>query len=129
MTGISVTVCPFFFGYAGSRSVQRAAIDFYRRCLSARAMLPKEQVQLHYSIDPVAPRIEVTWLDGTKYSPPILEGCTAQGLIQSVMEEAWLMRDKLEASGKNLQPLSIDDYKWNDIIAWKKAKKKAAAKK
>lgn len=123
MTDIKVTLCPYFFGYGGARSVQRSAIDFYRRCLSGRAMLPKDKVQLHYTVDPVAPRVEVTWLDGTTYSPPLLEGCTAQNIVQSIMEEAWMVRDRLEASGKNLQPLSIDDYRWNEVIQWKKQKK------
>jgi hypothetical protein len=127
MERIDVTVCPLFFGFGPS--IQRTALEFYRRCLSARSLLPKDRVHLHYSVEYVSPKIVVTWVDGTTFSPPLFEGGTAQSIIQRVMEQAFLQRDRLEASGKQLQPLTIDDYKWNEVIKFKKEKKAAASKK
>lgn len=123
---IDITVCPYLFGYGPS--IQRTALNFYRRCLSGRSAFPKDKVSLTYSIDLVMPKITVTWLDGSKYSPTLLEGMEPQAVIQKIMEQAWLQRDKLEASGKELNPLSIDDYKWNEVIKFKKEKKAAAKK-
>lgn len=124
---IEITVCPFFFGYGPS--VQRTALNFYRRCLGGRTSFPKDKIFLHYSIDYITPKIVITWIDGTTYSPLLLDGITPQGLIQKIMEQSWLHRDKLEASGKELKPLSIDDYKWNEVIKFKKEKKSASKKK
>ena len=124
MDKIEIMICPFFFGYGPS--IQRSVLTFYRRCLSGRSSVPKDKISLVYSVDLVSPKITVHWIDGTTYSPPVLEGVTAQGLIQRIMEQAWLQRDKLEASGKELKPLSIDDYKWNEVIKFKKVKKASA---
>lgn len=124
---LDIRICPFFFGYGPS--VQRAVLNFYRRTLGGRSSFAKDKISLTYSIDHIAPQITVTWLDGTTYSPPVLDGVTPQGLIQKIMEQAWLQRDKLEASGKELKPLSIDDYKWNEVIKFKKEKKAGGKKK
>jgi hypothetical protein len=126
ITKIDVTVSPFVFGFG--HTLQKTVMDFYRKCLAARSAFPKDKVHLHYSIDYVAPRVEVTWQDGSVFAPPLLEGTNSQTLVQTIMEQAWLVRDRLEASGKVLQPLPIDDYKWNELIQFQKAKKVAAAK-
>ncbi|KAH9600621.1 hypothetical protein LSM04_006064 [Trypanosoma melophagium] len=126
MEKIKITVSPFLFGYGDT--LQKAVLDFYRRAISARAPFPKDKIFLFYSIDAITPRIEVTWLDGTTYVPPVLEGVRPQDLIQMVMEEAWLASDRMSAEGRVLNPLAIDDYKWEQLIVFKKARDKEAAK-
>jgi hypothetical protein len=121
---ITVTICPFLFGYG--HTIQKAVLDFYRRALSARSPYPKDKIFLNYTVDRITPRIDVTWLDGTVYTPPMLEGCTCQDLIQMVMETAWLQADKMDAAGRQLQPLAIDDFKWEQLIVFKKKREKDA---
>ncbi|CCW64023.1 unnamed protein product [Phytomonas sp. EM1] len=126
MEKINVTVSPFLFGYG--HNIQKAALDFYRRALSARAPFPNDKIFLYYSIDPITPRIEVVWLDGEVYVPPMIEGISAQDLIQMVMEQAWLAGDRMSAAGRPLNPVAIDDYKWEELIIFKKKRAKEAAK-
>ncbi|KEG06877.1 hypothetical protein DQ04_11821020 [Trypanosoma grayi] len=126
MERITVTVSPLLFGYG--HTLQKAVLDFYRRAISARAPFPKDKVFLFYAVDHVTPRIEVKWLDGTTYAPPVLEGASAQDLIQMVMEEAWLAADRMGAEGRVLNPIAIDDYKWEQLIVFKKVRDKEAAK-
>lgn len=126
MEKITITVSPFLFGYG--HTLQKAVLDFYRRAISARAPFPKDKVFLFYSIDHITPRIEVTWLNGTTYAPPLLEGTSPQDLIQMVMEEAWLAADRMGAEGRVLNPLAIDDYKWDQLIVFKKVRDKEATK-
>lgn len=124
MKKITLIISPFLFGYGNT--LQKAALDFYRRALSARCPFPNDKIFLYYSIDVVSPKITVTWLDGSTYSPALIEGVTAQDLIQMVMEEAWLAADRMSAAGKTLHPVAIDDYKWEQLIAFKKKRSKEA---
>jgi hypothetical protein len=126
MEKVTITVCPFLFGFGDT--MQKTVLDFYRRALSARSPFPKDKVFLFYSIDFVTPTIEVTWLDGTTYAPPMLEGNNSQSLIQMIMEQGWLAQDRMEAAGRTLQPLAIDDYKWEQLITFKKIRDKDAVK-
>lgn len=124
MEKITLTISPFLFGYGNT--LQKAALDFYRRALSARCPFPKDKIFLFYSIDVISPKIEVTWLDGSTYTPPLIEGVTAQDLIQMVMEEAWLAADRMNAAGRVLHPVAIDDYKWDQLVVFKKKRAKEA---
>jgi hypothetical protein len=126
MEKITITVCPFLFGYG--HTVQKAALDFYRHALSSRSPFPKDKVFLFYSLDFITPKIEVTWLDGTVYEPPLLQGGNHLDIIQMVMEQGWLAADVMEAKGMALQPLAIDDYKWEQVIAFKKFRDPNASK-
>lgn len=126
MERIAVTLSPFLFGFGNN--LQKAATDFYRRALSSRSPFPNDKIFLYYAIDHVTPKIEVTWLDGTVYSPPLIEGVSAQDLIQMVMEEAWLAADRMNAQGRVLNPIAVDDYKWEQVIAFKAKRAKEAAK-
>lgn len=126
MEKITITICPFMFGFGDN--IQKCVMDFYRRALSARSPFPKDKIFLFYSIDFVTPKIEVTWLDGGVYSPPLLEGCKTQDVIQMVMEQGWLAQDRMEAAGRALQPLAIDDYKWEQLISYKKIRDREAMK-
>eukprot|EP00744_Colponema_vietnamica_P019418 GILI01027470.1.p1 GENE.GILI01027470.1~~GILI01027470.1.p1 ORF type:complete len:286 (+),score=42.23 GILI01027470.1:44-859(+) len=123
MDKITVTICPFLMGYG--TNIQKSVMAFYRRATHFESMFPKDKVFLYYSIEPISPKIEITWVDGTVYEPPILEGCTSGDLVQMVMEQAWLAGDRMAAAGKQLQPIVIDDYKWQQI-AMVRRKKKAA---
>jgi hypothetical protein len=125
MEKVTITCSPLLFGFGFT--LQKTVLDFYRRCISGRSMFPKDKVFLFYSVDAVAPRIEVTWMDGTTYSPVILDGAKPQDLIQSVMEAAWLQGDRMEAAGTKLPPLAIDDYKWQEVLSFKRKKKVEAA--
>ena len=122
---VTVTLCPFVFSYG--KSLQKTAIDFYRHCLSARCPFPKDRVFLFYALDYMTPQIEVTWVDGTTYNVPLLEGSQCQNIVQLVMERSWLEGDRIDASGRPLQPLPIDDFKWQQLIAFKQKKKAQAA--
>ncbi|KAK7195254.1 hypothetical protein NESM_000450900 [Novymonas esmeraldas] len=124
MERITVTVSPLLYGYG--HTLQKAALDFYRRGLSARSPFPKDKILLYYSIDHVTPKVEVTWLDGSVYAPPLIEGVGAQDLIQMVMEQAWLAADRMSAAGRVLNPIAIDDYKWEQLIAFKQKRAKSA---
>eukprot|EP00758_Cryptobia_borreli_P011140 Tbor_TRINITY_DN5630_c4_g10::TRINITY_DN5630_c4_g10_i1::g.8419::m.8419 len=126
MEKITIIICPFMFGYG--TSIQEAVMGFYRRALSARSPIPNDRIVLVYSIDMVTPSIEVQWVDGSVYRPPILEGCTAQDIIQMVMEQAWVAGDIIGARGVGLQPLAIDDYKWLEMALTKRKKKVADTK-
>ncbi|AAZ12363.1 uncharacterized protein TEOVI_000329800 [Trypanosoma equiperdum] len=126
MEKVTITVSPLLFGYG--HTIQKAVLDFYRRAISARSPFPKDKVFLFYAIDHITPRIEVTWLDGTSYVPPVLEGASSQDLIQMVMEEAWLAADRMAAEGRVLNPLAIDDYKWDQLVVFKKVRDKEASK-
>lgn len=110
MEKINITVSPFTFGYGAN--LQKSVLDFYRRALSSRAPYPNDKIFLYYTVDCITPQIEVVWLDGTTYCPPLIEGVSAQDLIQMVMEEAWLTADRMGAQGRTLNPIAIDDYKW-----------------
>ena len=123
---IAVTVCPFLFGFG--HTLQKAVLDFYRRCLSGRSLVPNEKVKLYYTSAYVAPRVEVTWRDGQKWSPPLHDGIKTQEIIQAVMEQAWLETDRMDASGVTLPALTVDDFKWQEVILYKKKKKAADAK-
>lgn len=125
MDKITVVICPYNIGYGDT--IQKAVMGFYRRCVSFASPFPKDKVQLYYSIEPITPKIEVTWADGSIYEPPILEGCKPRDLVQMVMENSWIAGDRMAAAGKNLQPIVIDDYKWQQMALVKK-KKKAAGK-
>lgn len=127
MEKITITISPFLFGYGNS--LQKAVLDFYRRALSARCPYPNDKIFLFYSVDAVSPKVEVTWLDGSTYVVPLIEGVTAQDLIQMVMEKAWLEADRMSAAGRVLQPLAIDDYKWEQLIVFKKKRAKEAGAK
>lgn len=124
MERITVTISPLMFGFG--HTLQKAAMDFYRRALSARSPFPNDKITLFYSIDRVTPRIEVTWLDGNTYVPPMIEGVNAQDLIQMVMEQAWLAGDRMNAEGRTLNPIAIDDYKWEELVTFKKRRAKEA---
>ncbi|CCW69769.1 unnamed protein product [Phytomonas sp. Hart1] len=126
MARINVTVSPFLFGFG--QTLQTAVLDFYRRALSARAPFPNDKIFLYYAVDLITPRIEVVWLDGEVYVPPIMEGVGASDLIQMVMEQAWLAGDRMSAAGFPLNPIAIDDYKWEELIVFKKKRAKEAAK-
>eukprot|EP00796_Vickermania_ingenoplastis_P008601 gene8601-6037_t len=126
MEKITITISPFLFGLG--KTLQKSVLDFYRRALSGRCPYPHDKVFLYYSIDVVTPKVEVTWLDGTTYSPPLIEGISAQDIIQMIMEEAWLAADRMHAAGRTLQPIAIDDYKWEQLIAFKKKRVKDAGK-
>jgi len=126
MEKIAITISPVMFGFG--KTTQASVIKLYQRLLSARSPFPKDKVSMFYSIDLISPRIEVTWVDGSVYEPPIMEGCTAQDLTQMIMEQSWLAADRIAASGKPLQPLAIDDYKWFQRAIEKK-KAKVASKK
>lgn len=126
MEKVTITISPFVFGYG--HNLQKAAIDFYRRALSARSPFPNDKIFLFYAVDPITPRIEVTWLDGNVYVPPMIEGVNAQDLIQMIMEQAWLAADRMNAEGRALNPLAIDDYKWEELIVFKKKRSKDAGK-
>jgi hypothetical protein len=126
MEKVTITVSPFLFGFGDT--VQKVVMDFYRRALGARSPFPKDKIFLFYAIDFITPKVEVTWLDGTTFSPPILEGSSAQSLIQIIMEQGWLAQDRMEAAGRTLQPLAIDDYKWEQLITFKKIRDKDAVK-
>ncbi|KAG8348966.1 hypothetical protein TRVL_00183 [Trypanosoma vivax] len=126
MEKITITVSPLLFGYG--HTIQKAVLDFYRRAISARSPFPKDKIFLFYALDTITPRIEVTWLNGTTYVPPVLEGVSAQDLIQMVMEEGWLAADRMDAEGRVLNPLTIDDYKWDQLVVFKKARDREAAK-
>ncbi|KAL7697258.1 hypothetical protein N2W54_001559 [Lotmaria passim] len=124
MEKLVVTVSPLMFGFG--HTLQKAALDFYRRALSARSPFPNDKIFLYYSIDHITPKIEVTWLDGATYVPPLMEGVTAQDLIQMVMEQAWLAADRMNAEGRVLNPIAIDDYKWDQLIVFKQKRAKTA---
>ncbi|CAD2222982.1 hypothetical protein AGDE_06048 [Angomonas deanei] len=124
MEKINITVSPFVFGFGNN--LQKAALDFYRRALSARSPFPNDKIFLYYSIDQITPKIEVIWLDGNTYVPPVIEGVNAQDLIQMVMEQAWLAADRMSAEGRALNPIAIDDYKWEQVIAYKAKRVKDA---
>lgn len=126
MEKLTVTVCPFLFGFGNH--MMKTVLDFYRRTLSARSPFPNDKIFLFYAIDFITPVIEVTWLDGTTYRPPIFESSTAQDLIQMVMEQSWLAADRMEAAGRVLQPIAVDDYKWEQLITFKKIRDKEASK-
>lgn len=126
MEKITVTVSPLMVGYG--QTLLKSVLDFYRRALSSRSPFPRDKIFLFYSIDIMTPQIEVTWLDGTTYAPPLVEGCRPHDIIQMVMEQAWLAQDRMEAAGRVLQPLAIDDYKWEQLITFKKIRDKEAAK-
>lgn len=125
MEKITITLSPLMFGFG--KTTQAAVLMLYQRLISARSPFPKDKVSMFYSIDLITPRITVTWVDGSVYEPPVMEGCTAQDLTQMIMEQSWLAADRISASGKPLQPLAIDDYKWFQRAIEKK-KKKAATK-
>lgn len=124
MEKVDITVSPLMYGFG--RTLQRAALDFYRRSLSGRSPFPNDKVFLYYSVDHITPKIEITWLDGTVYVPPLIEGVNAEDLIQMVMEQAWLAADRMNAAGRVLNPIAIDDYKWEQLIAFKKKRAKTA---
>ncbi|EPY29959.1 hypothetical protein STCU_04306 [Strigomonas culicis] len=126
MEKISVTVSPFLFGFG--HNLQKAVLDFYRRALSAHSPFPNDKIFLYYSIDAITPKIEVTWLDGNTYVPPLIEGVRAHDIIQMVMEQAWLAADRMSAEGRLLNPIAIDDYKWEQLIAFKAKRVKDATK-
>lgn len=121
MEKIVVTICPYQIGYGDT--IQKAVMAFYRRCITFLSPFPKDKVHLFYSIEPITPKIEVTWVDGTIYEPPILEGCSGADLTQMVMEQAWIAGDRMAAAGKALQPIAIDDYKWQQLALVKRKKK------
>ena len=120
MERIDIVVCPLIFGFGNTQ--QKAVLDFYRHCISARTRFPAEKVFLFYTIDQVTPKIEVTWVDGSKYTVPIFEFGHPLEYVQMVMEQSWLQADKMLAAGKTLQPLTVDDYKWQELIVFKKKK-------
>lgn len=127
---ITITVSPFLFGFGFT--AQKTALDFYRLCLASRSPLPKDKVFLFYSIDDIAPTIEVTWLDGSVYTPTIYDNMKPTALVQQIMERSWLEGDRLDAAGTKLPKLGVDDYKWALVLELKKKKKaeaKAGAKK
>jgi len=126
MEKVTITVSPLMIGYG--QTLLKTTLDFYRRALSARSPFPKDKIFLFYSIDFITPKIEVTWLDGTTYCPPLIEGCTPQDVIQLIMEQGWLAQDRMEAAGRVLQPLAIDDYKWEQLITFKKIRDREAMK-
>lgn len=126
MEKIVITVCPFVFGLGDT--LQKTVLDFYRRALSARSPMPKDKVFLFYSLDAISPQVQVTWIDGSTYTPPLLEGMSSQDIIQMIMETGWLTGDRIEAAGKALQPLAIDDYQWEAVVTFKKIRDKNASK-
>lgn len=119
---IAITVCPFMFGYG--QTLQKSVLDFYRRCLSGRSTIPNEKVSLHYAVDFVTPNITVTWADKTSWSPPLFDSIKSQDIIQMVMERAWLETDRMDAAGVKLAPITVDDFKWQQVIEYKKKKEK-----
>lgn len=121
---ITITVCPFIFGFG--YTTQKAVLDFYRHTLAARTPFPDDRVTLNYTIDRVSPTIDVTWVDKSVYSVPVFEGATGRDYVQLIMERSWLQADIMTAAGIALQPLPIDDYKWAELIAYKKKKDKTA---
>lgn len=126
MEKIVVTICPFLFGFG--RHLQKAVLDFYRRCLGARSPFPADKIELFYTIDYVSPKVEVFWLDGSSFDVPLLEGARDLDIVQLVMEQSWLAADRMDAAGRQLQPLPIDDYKWQQVLNFKKKKKAEADK-
>jgi hypothetical protein len=126
MNKITITVSPFVFGFGST--AQKTALDFYRNCLSSRAPFPNEKVFLFYSIDAVAPRIEVEWINETVFEPVIHDRMNSLELVQQIMERAWLAADVMAASGAKLPALAVDDYKWHQVLSFKKKKKKEAEK-
>ena len=120
MNRIDITICPFLFGFG--HTMQKTVLDFYRRCLSGRAQVPNDKVHLSYTATYTSPRVTVEWKDGSKWSPPLVEGSKTQDLIQAIMEQAWLQADRMEAAGVQLPPLTLDDFKWAQVVQYKKKK-------
>lgn len=117
---LEILISPLLFGFGDS--LQKAAMDFYRRCLSSCSYMQKEKLGLIYSVDHISPQIIVTWTDGTIFAPPLFDGVQAHHLIQQIMEMSWLIADRMDAAGRKLVPQAIDDYKWHEVIEKKKKK-------
>jgi hypothetical protein len=122
---ITITICPLLFGFG--HTMQKSVIDFYRHCLATKTIFPEEKVFMYYTLDHITPKIEVTWIDGSVFSVPVFEFGTSQEYIQMVMERSFLVADRISATGKTVQPLPIDDFKWQEMLAYKKKKKKEDA--
>lgn len=125
MNKLTVTVCPFVFGFG--HTAQKTALDFFRLAISSRCQFPKDKIFLFYSMDAISPRIEVEWLNGQVYSPTIYERMSPGELVQQVMERAWLQGDIIASAGAVLPAIPVDDYKWHEVVSFKKKKKASGA--
>jgi hypothetical protein len=125
MNKITITVSPFVFGFGNT--AQKTALDFYRSCLSSRAPFPNDKVFLFYAVDAIAPRIQVEWINETVFEPVIYDRMQPRELVQQIMERAWLQADIIASSGAKVPALAIDDYKWHEVLSFKKKKAAAAA--
>eukprot|EP00760_Papus_ankaliazontas_P004565 PhM_4_TR1195/c0_g1_i1/m.17345 len=135
MQAIRITVCPFMFGFG--RSLQKLATDFYRACMHVGHELDREKVSLQYCTEYVVPTIEIEWVDGSVYKPPIMDGMSVRDLIHLIMEQSYLTGDKLTAQkAKVPENVFFDPYKWDVVLSYKltrrallkEAQAKAAAK-
>ena len=119
---LRITVCPFVFGYGNT--LQKLATDFYKVCTSCKNLIDKKQIQLMYSLEQSLPIIEITWVDDTIYRPPLLEGSSAYDILQFVMEESFLVQDRLQAQSIKLPEGEYPDLgSWNSILEYKLSKK------
>ena len=119
---LSITVCPFVFGYG--QTLQALALGFYRVATNFRNMMEKKQVQLKYALEQCLPIIEVTWVDGTVYRPPLLEGSTPFDLMQSIMEESFLVQDRVSAQNIKAPEGDYADLGlWERVLEYKLSKK------
>ena len=119
---IAVTICPFVFGYG--ETLQGLVMAFYRIATNFRNIMHKKQVQLKYALEPSLPVIEVTWVDGSVYQPPLLEGSSPYDIVQNIMQESFLVQDRVYA--QNIKPPE-GDYPdlglWGQILEYKLSKK------
>ena len=122
MKNITITLCPFMFGYGNT--LQKLVTDFYRLCLSVRHIVEREIVRLNYALKYTLPIVEITWLDDTVYRPPLYEGMKPYALIQNIMEESFLVGDRLSAQSVMIPDKTYPDLgKWEVILEYKLSKK------
>jgi len=122
MKEIRITICPFLYGYGNT--LQALAMGFYKISTSCRSLVDKKQIQLLYSLEQTLPIVEITWLDGTIYRPPLFEGSSPYDILQNVMETAFLMEDRILAQGIKLPEGELPDLgKWETVLEYKLSKK------
>jgi len=81
--------------------------------MSVRNIMDRQNVHLQYTMEYRLPTIEIEWLDGSTYQPPLMERMTVADLIQMVMEESFLTLDRL-----NAQKVKIPDVEYRNLGRW-----------
>ena len=86
--------------------------------------MDRKILQLDYALKHTLPVVEIEWLDGSVYRPPLYEGMTPQALVQVVMEESFLASDRLAAQSVKIPDTTYPDLaRWETILEYKMSKK------